>query len=169
MKTAILTLFATLLPAPLAALYAAEFHVAPNGNDANPGTQAKPFATIQAGVNKLRPGGTLLIHGGVYRETVTFPRSGTDAKPITVTALEPTKLAGPQTLCFVVRSATGKSLGAIDWISLEKAKEPMEMAGLGPEPLQRGGQFVFPEPTHRPLPPGVRRLSSRLQKKLEAQ
>ena len=86
MKTAILTLLTTLLLAPLAALHAAEFHVAPNGNDANPGTQAKPFATIQAGVNKLQPGDTVLIHGGVYRETVTFPRSGTEATPITVKA-----------------------------------------------------------------------------------
>ena len=45
----------------------------------------------------------------------------------------------------------------------------MDMTGLGLEPLQRDGQYVFPEPTHRPLPPDVRRLPSRLQKKLEAQ
>jgi hypothetical protein len=100
-----------------------------------------------------------------------YPRhtGGLNAYRETVTALEPTKLLGPQTLCFVVRSATGKSLGAIDWISLKKAKEPMDMTALGLEPLQRDGQYVFPEPTHRPLPPDVRRLPSRLQKKLEAQ
>ncbi len=100
-----------------------------------------------------------------------YPRhtGGLNAYRETVTALEPTKLLGPQTLCFVVRSATGKSLGAIDWISLEKASQPMDMTGLGVEPLKRDGQYVFPEPTHRPLPPDVRRLPSRLRQKLEAQ
>ena len=79
-------ILAALLLLPLASLHAAELHVAPKGDDANPGTEAKPFATIQAGVNKLQPGDTLLIHGGVYRETVTFPASGTEAQPITVKA-----------------------------------------------------------------------------------
>ena len=45
----------------------------------------------------------------------------------------------------------------------------MDMAGLGVEPLQKDGSYVFPDPTHRPLPPDIRRLPSRLQQKLEAQ
>ena len=100
-----------------------------------------------------------------------YPRStgGLSTYRETVTALEPAKLVGPQTLYFVVRSATGKPLGAIDRISLEKAKEPMDMTGLGIEPLQRDGRYIFPEPTHRPLPPDTRRLPSRLREKLEAQ
>ncbi len=60
---------------------AAEFHVATTGSDANPGTVAQPRATLQAAVNKLQPGDTLLIHGGVYRETVTFPRVATAGTP----------------------------------------------------------------------------------------
>lgn len=63
---------------------AAEFYVAPDGADINPGTKESPFATIQAGVNKLQPGDTLLVRAGTYRETVTFTRSGTADKPITV-------------------------------------------------------------------------------------
>ena len=100
-----------------------------------------------------------------------YPRftGGADVFRQTVTALEPTRLTGPQTLYFVVRSATGKAIGAIDWISLEKAKQPMDMAGLGVEPLQKDGSYVFPDPTHRPLPPDIRRLPSRLRQKLEAQ
>lgn len=39
---------------------------------------------MQAAVNVLQPGDTLLIRGGVYRETVTFPRSGGPGKPITL-------------------------------------------------------------------------------------
>ena len=86
MKMAPRMILAALLLAPLGALNAEEFHLAPTGNDANPGTEAKPLATLQAGVNKLQPGDTLLIRGGIYRETVTFPRSGTAENPITVTA-----------------------------------------------------------------------------------
>ena len=63
---------------------AVEFYVAPNGNNTNPGTKEKPFATIQAGVNQLQPGDTLLVRAGIYRETIVFPRSGTAEKPITV-------------------------------------------------------------------------------------
>jgi hypothetical protein len=70
----------------VAAVCAAELHVAPTGDDANPGTAAKPLATLQAGVNRLQPGDTLLVHAGVYRETVKFPRSGTAAAPISVQA-----------------------------------------------------------------------------------
>jgi hypothetical protein len=100
-----------------------------------------------------------------------YPRftGGADVFRQTVTTLEPARLAGPQTLYFVVRSATGKPLGAIDWLSLEKAQQPMDMTGLGVEPLKLDGRYVFPEPTNRPLPPDLRRLPSRLRQKLEAQ
>jgi hypothetical protein len=75
-----------------------------------------------------------------------------------------------ETACFDFKANMADApLLSVDWISLEKAKEPMDMTGLGVEPLKRDGQFVFPEPTHRPLPPDIRRLPSRLQKKLEAQ
>ncbi len=43
------------------------------------------------------------------------------------------------------------------------------MTGLGIEPLQRDGQSIFPEPTHRPLPPDTRRLPSRLREKLKTE
>ena len=69
-----------------AASFAADYFVAPGGDNANPGTQAKPLATLQAGVSRLQPGDTLLIRAGTYRETVVFPRSGTAEKPI---ALKP--------------------------------------------------------------------------------
>lgn len=65
---------------------AAEIYVASGGNDANPGTLASPLATIQAAVDRLQPGDTGLVRGGTYRETVTFPRSGTAAQPITLKA-----------------------------------------------------------------------------------
>jgi hypothetical protein len=69
------------------AVQADELHVAPGGSDENPGTASAPLATIQAAVNRLEPGDTCLVHAGVYRETVVFPRSGTSPwQPITVQA-----------------------------------------------------------------------------------
>jgi hypothetical protein len=64
--------------------------VATNGNDANPGTLAQPFATIQKAVNTVQPGGTIAIRGGVYALTTNIQilRSGTAAGPITMTRFE---------------------------------------------------------------------------------
>jgi hypothetical protein len=45
----------------------AEFYVAPQGNDANPGTISAPFATIQRAQEAVAPGDTVLLRGGTYR------------------------------------------------------------------------------------------------------
>ncbi len=65
------------------------FHVSPNGSDANAGTgpeDAKALRTIQTAVNRMSPGDICFIRGGVYRETIIFPRSGEAGKPITLAA-----------------------------------------------------------------------------------
>jgi alpha-N-arabinofuranosidase len=81
-KSILLSLIVLLL-APLAATHAADFHVAPSGNDANPGTQAAPFRTIQHAANLAQPGDGITVHEGIYRERVTPPRGGeSDAKRI---------------------------------------------------------------------------------------
>jgi len=67
---------AALLMAPLAALDAAEFHVAPSGNDANPGTPAAPLGTIQRAADLAQPGDVITVHEGVYRERIKPPRGG---------------------------------------------------------------------------------------------
>lgn len=68
----------------VSAAWPASIYVAPQGDDGNAGTLTEPLRTLQAGVNRLQPGDTLLIRGGVYRETVIFPRDGAPGKPITV-------------------------------------------------------------------------------------
>ena len=100
-----------------------------------------------------------------------YPRftGGADVFRDMVVTFEPGKLTGTQPLYFVVRSATDKPIGTIDRISVQKARQPMDLTGLGIEPLQRDGHYVFPPPTHQPLPPDIRRLPSRLRSKLEAQ
>ena len=63
--------------APAAALaeVQATFYVAPGGSDANPGTEAKPFATIEKArqavraVNKDMTGDIVVVlRGGTYRD-----------------------------------------------------------------------------------------------------
>ncbi len=67
---------------------AATLHVAPTGDDTNSGTQAAPLHTLQAAANRLQPGDTCLIHGGVYRESVTVTHSGVTGAPIRFQAAE---------------------------------------------------------------------------------
>lgn len=55
-------------------------------NDANPGTEARPFRTIGRGVQSLQPGDTLLIKAATYRETVILNRNGTRTQPIRIQA-----------------------------------------------------------------------------------
>jgi hypothetical protein len=62
------------------------FYVATNGNNEGAdGSQAKPWRTIQHGMNRLHPGDRLYIRGGEYRESMlTFARSGRPDAYITV-------------------------------------------------------------------------------------
>ncbi len=58
------------------------YHVAPTGDDAGPGSAAKPFCTIQRAAEAAHPGDTVLVHPGVYRERVAPPRGGVEGRPI---------------------------------------------------------------------------------------
>ena len=58
-------------------------HVSPDGNNANGGTEKAPFATIAFAAAKAQAGDTVKIGPGIYREQVTFTRSGKQAAPIT--------------------------------------------------------------------------------------
>ncbi len=67
-------------------LLAADLYVAApasGGSDANPGTLAAPFATIQRAANVAVPGDTVFIRSGTYRETITPSASGTANARIT--------------------------------------------------------------------------------------
>lgn len=55
---------------------AAELHVSPDGNDANPGTLARPWRTIQHAASAATPGSTVFIHDGTYQEMVSIEVSG---------------------------------------------------------------------------------------------
>jgi hypothetical protein len=64
---------------------AATYYVSVKGNDASLGTSINsPLRTIQKAVNVAKPGDTILIRSGTYRETVSTPRSGTPKARITI-------------------------------------------------------------------------------------
>lgn len=78
MKTHRCLLLVLLLPA-FSVLSAAEIFVAGNGNDQAAGTISAPLRTIRRGYEQARPGDTIFLREGVYREAVSLKNtSGTD-------------------------------------------------------------------------------------------
>ena len=59
-----------------AAAGAAELYVSPAGNDRNPGSAKAPFATIGRAAQAAKPGDTVKIGPGLYREQISFRKSG---------------------------------------------------------------------------------------------
>lgn len=63
------------------------FHVSITGNDHDRGDEAQPLRTMQAAASRARPGDTVRVHAGVYREWVRPPWGGTsDAARVTFEA-----------------------------------------------------------------------------------
>lgn len=73
-----------------AAFAAHTFYVSPFGDDSRNGSSLDAaFRTIQRGVKGLKPGDTLLVAPGIYREQVMIEVSGTREQPITIKSLRP--------------------------------------------------------------------------------
>lgn len=52
-------------------------HVAKNGDDNNPGSLKSPLLTISKAAEMAYPGDRIVVHQGVYRESIHPPRGGT--------------------------------------------------------------------------------------------
>src|SRR5689334_21722924 len=68
-----------------APLQAANYEVAqrhPQASDDGPGTRERPWKTLSKAAASARPGDTVLIRDGVYRERVLINASGTAQAPI---------------------------------------------------------------------------------------
>ena len=64
-----------------------QYHVSKSGNDENDGSLSRPFGTISAAAVRARPGDTITVHKGIYRERVSPARGGTsEARRITYQA-----------------------------------------------------------------------------------
>lgn len=77
--------------------YDREIHVNnshPNASDDNDGTPDKPLKTINAAAQIAEPGTRVLIHRGVYRETVQPARGGlSPSKMISIRLMKVKKLS----------------------------------------------------------------------------
>ena len=62
------------------------YHVSRQGNDANPGSADQPWQTLQHAADTVKPGDAVNVRAAVYKEAVTFTRSGTPEAPITFAA-----------------------------------------------------------------------------------
>jgi len=68
------------------------YYVSPSGSDANPGTEAAPFRTIQKAADLVNPGDVVIVEDGVYTDTdgdssvVAVRRGGTSSAMVTFRA-----------------------------------------------------------------------------------
>jgi len=82
----LLRLFASILIVLTAAVsHATTYYVTPNGNDANAGTSAQPWRTLQKSANTARSGDLVLVANGTY-VGMHITADGTAAAPITFRA-----------------------------------------------------------------------------------
>lgn len=64
---------------------ATNYYVATDGDDADPGTLAEPFLTIQHGIDQATTAGdAVYVRAGTYVEALTLDNAGTSGSPITV-------------------------------------------------------------------------------------
>jgi hypothetical protein len=51
------------------------YYVSPSGNDANPGSLAQPWRTIQKAINTVLTGSAIYVRGGIYQEKVSVNKA----------------------------------------------------------------------------------------------
>jgi hypothetical protein len=61
--------------------------VSPNGDDANPGTEDKPWRTLQKACASLRPSMVVYLMAGTYYGPVTVKVQGTEDSPVAIRAV----------------------------------------------------------------------------------
>jgi hypothetical protein len=63
-----------------------ELYVSSGGNDKNAGSKKRPLKTIQKAVNLAKPGTTVYVRKGIYKEQVVIRKSGLKNAPIIIKA-----------------------------------------------------------------------------------
>lgn len=62
---------------------AANYYVSKDGDDADAGSSAQPWRTIQHAADRLAAGDAVFVRAGTYNESVTLTKSGSRSNPIT--------------------------------------------------------------------------------------
>jgi parallel beta-helix repeat protein len=87
------------------------YYVSPTGNDANAGTLASPFKTIQKGISVIGLGGTLYVRSGTY-PSFSVTKSGTANNYITISAYNNEKPV-------ISGGSTGIRLSGVSYIAIK--------------------------------------------------
>ena len=90
----------------------AQFYVAPNGDDANPGTKAKPWKTVQHAADAATPGTTVNIRGGSYCQQLAVKVSGNAEKGFIVFRSQPGEKAALDGSCLTPAEGGPRGGGA---------------------------------------------------------
>lgn len=69
------------------AVFGATYYASPNGNDDNPGTRQRPWATLDKANGAIQPGDTVILASGRYDGVIEPTHSGRAGQPL-VTALQ---------------------------------------------------------------------------------
>jgi polygalacturonase len=72
--------------------------VDPAVNDGNPGSEGRPWRTIQKAASDAKPGDRVIVRKGTYTERVRFNVSGQSGRPIAFEALGEVVVKGPPEL-----------------------------------------------------------------------
>jgi parallel beta-helix repeat protein len=112
--------------------------VAPSGSATGAGTQASPLSTIAAAINKAPSGGTIVVRGGTYHESIIVPAQ----KKLTIQSFpkEAVWLDGSSTVSNW--AASGNAWVSNGWTASFDAS-PTYSRGK-PDNTQPGWQFVNP-------------------------
>jgi len=122
------------------------YYVAPDGSDANAGTEAEPWATPAYAVNHLEPGDTLIIRGGRYilddYEDIISPPSGTADAWITIRGEEGDRpvLAGRDNLGLAI------DLSGVSYLRLENIEITHDNQASGSGAWFRDAIVIYDEP-----------------------
>ncbi len=100
---------------------AAEYFVSPAGNDANPGTAAAHFRSIARSVITLRPGDTLNIGPGTYRESVIVALRGAADARVTIRGAGLPVIEATGDFCLSVLDSSYLTIEGIKFTSAARA------------------------------------------------
>lgn len=112
-----LRILAVLIVGSVSIAAAETFYVAPppQGSDANPGTMALPWATLQRAADQVLAGDTVLVRGGQYAGG-HFTTSGTAGLPIVLKAFEDEVV---EITADNPVTPDGINLEGVDWMTVE--------------------------------------------------
>ncbi|MDD2611453.1 MAG: right-handed parallel beta-helix repeat-containing protein [Bacteroidales bacterium] len=94
-------------------------YVSALGNDSNTGTVNAPVKTIQKGLGLINPGDTVFVREGVYKEKISFNRSGNNNSYITLKAYPGEKATISGDGLSVNGDESLITLNAVSWITIE--------------------------------------------------